>query len=248
MHGWQRQPNLKTVEGLIKKTLNFVLPTREFKILGAGRTDAMVSAQEGAFELFLEQKPLENPKEFLALFNTNLPPDIRALDIKEVDSRFNIIQDSKNKKYIYLFAFGSKSHPFCAPFLATFLDELDLENMKRAAKLFVGRHLFHNYCSRVTEKKRLEREIFSCKIVENNFLKANFFPKNSYALCVESEGFGRNQIRLMMGTLVLLGRGEISLEDIKESLLPESKLSFNFVAPGSGLSLNSIDFNFNSET
>jgi tRNA pseudouridine38-40 synthase len=65
LHGWQRQPNFKTVEGLIKKTLKFVLPDTKIKILGSSRTDAMVSANEAAFELFVYDHPLQDLQDFL---------------------------------------------------------------------------------------------------------------------------------------------------------------------------------------
>ena len=64
LHGWQKQPNFKTVEGLIKKTLKFVLPGRKIKVLGSSRTDAMVSANDAAFELFLYDEPLENLEDY----------------------------------------------------------------------------------------------------------------------------------------------------------------------------------------
>ena len=63
-----------------------------------------------------------------------------------------------------------------------------------------------------------------------------------FFLRIRSQGFLRNQIRLMMGTLVQLGRGEIRLEDIENSLKPENEVLINFIAPGSGLILNRIDF------
>ena len=53
-HGWQKQPNVKTIHLMIDRTLKFILEEQQFKTLGAGRTDAMVSAQEAAFELFLQ--------------------------------------------------------------------------------------------------------------------------------------------------------------------------------------------------
>lgn len=111
-HGWQKQPKLKTIQLMVDRTLKYILEDQPFKTLGAGRTDAMVSAEDAAFELFLDDRPLENLEDFLALFNHNLPQDIRALSIKEVDSSFNIIQHSKVKEYLYLFAFGKKRHPF----------------------------------------------------------------------------------------------------------------------------------------
>jgi tRNA pseudouridine38-40 synthase len=242
LHGWQRQPGFKTVEGLVKKTLQFVLGETRFKVLGASRTDAMVSAHQAAFELFIDHEPLEKMADFLVLFNHNLPQDIRALSIKEVDAKFNIIQHPKKKEYIYLFAFGRKSHPFAAPLLATFLEKLDIELMMEAATFFEGRHSFHNYCTKPSEHTILERKIDLCRIELNQELTASFFPDRSYLLRIQGSGFLRNQIRLMMGALVRVGNGELSLEDIRKSLLPEVKRPMSFIAPGSGLILNKVHF------
>lgn len=242
LHGWQHQPGLKTIEGLIKKTLKFVLGETRFKVLGASRTDAMVSGEEAAFELFVDHQPLDNTADFLVLFNKNLPPDIRALSIREVDAKFNIIQHPKIKEYIYLFAYGRKNHPFCAPILATFLGPLDVDLMREGARLFEGRHYYHNYCTKPTEHTRTYREIQKCEIVKNEMITASFFPEKTYALHVEGTGFLRNQIRLIMGTLVLLGRGELGLEEIKKSLRKDHSKPMTFIAPGSGLILNKVDF------
>lgn len=242
LHGWQIQPQLKTVEGLVKKTLKFVLKDSKFKILGASRTDAMVSAHQAAFELFIDHHPLENMADFLVVFNANLPPDIRAISIKEVDAKFNIIQNPKKKEYLYLFANGRKSHPFAAPLLATFLDHLDVELMMEGAKLFQGTHNFRNYCTKPTEHTITEREVSLCRIERNTEITASFFPEKTFLLRVQGAGFLRNQIRLMMGTLVLLGRGDISLDTISKSLQPDVEMQMNYIAPGSGLILNKVEF------
>lgn len=242
LHGWQRQPGFKTIEGLIKKTLRYVLGERRLKVLGASRTDAMVSAQDAAFELFIEEEPLADMDLFLQVFNKNLPPDIRAKSIEEVDHNFNIIQHPKVKEYVYLFAFGEKSHPFCASMLATFVELLDLEQMKQGAKLLEGSHSYHNFCTKPSENTVLEREILKCEIRNNELITASFFPEKSFALHVKGTGFLRNQIRLMMGALILLGRGELTLEDLKAHLDPEIKDPITFIAPGSGLILNKMDF------
>ena len=226
---------------MIDRTLNFILEDKVFKTLGAGRTDAMVSAQEAAFELFL-QEPIESLDEFLALFNHNLPQDIKALTIKEVDESFNIIQHSKIKEYLYLFAQGQKNHPFCAPIMTTILDDLDIELMKKGAKLFQGTHNFKAYCFRATDNGIFNREIITCELIENSIFEANFFPKHTYILKVIGKGFGRNQIRLMMGALIKLGRGDISLLYIEDSLKPESAVVMDYIAPASGLILNKIEF------
>lgn len=242
LHGWQRQPNFKTVEGLIKKTLKFVLPGQKTKILGSSRTDAMVSANEAAFELFLFEKPLTDLNTFLDLFNNNLPPDIRVLSIKEVTRTFNIIQHPKSKEYLYLFSFGGKNHPFCAPLMANFQENLDIKLMIQGARLFEGTHSFHNYCVAPSPGTQLLRTISLCVLDENTIYTANFFPEKSYVFKVEGAGFLRYQIRLMMGALIQLGKGEIKTEDIKNSLLTETIMPLNFIAPASGLILNRIDF------
>jgi len=240
-HGWQKQPNVKTLHLMVDRTLNFILEGRYFKSLSSGRTDAMVSAESAAFELFL-QEPIEDEIAFLELFNLNLPQDIRALDIKEVDDKFNIIQHSKIKEYLYLFTYGEKCHPFCAPIMTTILDVLDIELMKQGAKLFEGENYLKSYCYKPTDKGIYTREILTCELVENTIYTANYFPKKSYILRVRGKGFMRNQIRLMMGTLIDLGKGKLSLEDIRFSLLPNSIVKMDYIAPASGLILNKIEF------
>jgi tRNA pseudouridine38-40 synthase len=227
---------------MIDKTLKYILEGKRFKTLGSGRTDAMVSANESAFELFLYHE-IEDINAFLELFNYNLPQDIRALSIEPVAKEFNIIQDSKVKEYLYLFAFGKKFHPFCAPILTTILVDLDIDKMKHGAKLFQGKHFFKSYCYKATDNGLYDREIDLCEIVENSEFSANFFPKTSYILRVKGKGFMRNQIRLMMGALLQVGKGELSLEDLKASLSPDNNIPIDYIAPASGLILNAIDFN-----
>ena len=240
-HGWQKQPKLKTVHLMIDRTLNFILEGKRFKTLGSGRTDAMVSANETAFELFLYEA-IENKTSFLDVFNHNLPQDIRALAIETVDAEFNIIQHSKIKEYVYLFTYGQKCHPFCASLMTTILDDLDIDIMKKGAALFTGTHNFKPYCFRATDKGVYTRTIDSCELIENKLFTANFFPEKTYTLIVKGKGFGKNQIRLMMGTLIELGRGEIDLTAITNSLQANSNIVMNYVAPASGLILNTVEF------
>lgn len=241
-HGWQKQPDVKTLHLMIDRTLKYILGDTRFKTLGAGRTDAMVSANEAALELFIYKQPIEDFEGFLELFNYNLPQDIRALSIREVDKDFNIIQDSKVKEYHYVFSQGQKNHPFCAPILTTILEPLNIDLMKEGAKLFEGTHNFKTYCYKATNKGEYQRTIEYCEIVDNTIYTANFFPKESYVFIIRGKGFMRNQIRLMMGCLIKLGRGEVTLDYIKETLKEDSKEVMDYIAPASGLILHRLDF------
>ena len=241
-HGWQKQPDVKTVHLMIDRTLKFIFKDVKFKTLGAGRTDAMVSANEAALELFVYKEPIIDFNAFLELFNHNLPQDIRALSIKEIDETFNVIKDSKLKEYHYVFSEGQKNHPFCAPILTTILEPLDVELMKEGAKLFSGHHNFKTYCYKATDKGIYNRTLESSEIIENTIYTANFFPEKSYVFKVIGQGFMRNQIRLMFGCLIKLGRGEVTLEYIKDSLKDNSTEVMDYIAPASGLILHSVTF------
>lgn len=241
-HGWQKQPNLKTVHLVIDKTLNYVFKgQKKFKTLAVGRTDAMVSANETAIELFMED-PILDFDNFLEQFNYYLPQDVKALAMREVDRDFNVIHNANLKEYLYLFAHGQKSHPFCASIMTTFRDVLDVELMKVGAKLYEGTHNFKGFCSRVSENGLYTRTVNSSEIIENTLFTASFFPEKSFLFRVKGEGFGYNQIRGMMGTLVKLGKNEFTLEDISKSLLPESTEVMEYIAPASGLILNAVEF------
>ncbi len=240
--GWQKQPGQKTIEAMLQKTLEFVLPERKFKILGAGRTDAKVSALAAAFELFLDGIPLRDTSQFIELLNINLPPDIKVLKCIEVNEKFNIINDCMEKEYIYLFSHGKKNHPFSAPYLTAVQEEMNIDLMKKGASLFIGEHNFNAYTTKDKKRSQFQRSIISCKIVENDLIKASFFPDESYMLVIKSSGFLRYQVRMIMAMLFKLGKNQIDLKEIEASLKPGYNSVLTDVAPGSGLILKSLNF------
>ena len=243
-HGWQKQSGVKTIEAMIEKTLGFVLETAGekpgFRILGTSRTDSKVSANHSAFMLFVHE-PLDM-QALQSKLNINLPNDIRVTGVEEKSKTFNIIRSPKVKEYLYLFGCGYKSHPFCAAMMHTVPENLDIELMKQGAKLFEGRHHFGSYCTKPGPKTCLERDIHLCRIEENTEFTANFFPEESWLLRIQASGFLRYQVRLIMGQLFKLGRKDIDLNGIKQSLTDSQALPLKEIAPGSGLILNKIIF------
>ena len=243
-HGWQQQPGAKSVEGMILKTLGFVLPGRQVKLLGAGRTDARVSASDYAAQLILYgDHPLGALSGFVGEMNRNLPPDITLRSAVPVSEDFNVIRDSCWKTYRYYFAVGEKPHPFCAPFLGYFPGYPDIEVMKRGARCFEGVHNFRGFIAQPGPSSRMVREISSCRLFQNEALYAGFFPERTFCLEVTGPGFGRNQIRLMVGALVALGRGELSQSRLEEALSTGDPTGIKEIAPASGLHLSEVHFN-----
>lgn len=239
--GWQKQTNSKTLHDIVDKSLSFVFEHFDFKTIGVGRTDAKVSANCYYFHLFIDERIEE--KYFIESFNRNLPNDFRVVSINIVQEKFNIINAPKIKEYHYYFSYGGKNHPFSAPFIVGVLDNLDIDLMKEGAKLFEGEHYFNKFCTKPSGNTIFKRIIDSSEIVENNILKASFFPQKSYIFKVKGKGFLRYQIRLMMAVLFELGKGNIELDFIKSSLKEDNDKKFlKNIAPGSGLQLFDVSF------
>lgn len=240
-HGWSKQVGHKTVQGTIEEELIALLGNENFKSLGASRTDSMVSAHENYFELILEES-IKNLDEFILLLNQKLPPDIKILKGRVVDSDFKIIQAAKQKDYHYYFSFGEKLHPFCSPYMAMINEELDIELMKKAARLFVGEHNFSAFCYRLKEGQSPVRLIDDASIEFNRDYVGAFFPEQSFVFKVKAKSFLRHQVRLMMGALLMVGMKELSLEELKE-MLGGSTSKKLMTAPASGLVLHKIIWN-----
>lgn len=237
--GWQKQTNAKTLHDIVDKSLSFVLEDIVYKTIGVGRTDAKVSANSYYLQLFTNETLEEG--SFVKSLNENFPPDFRAISMQKVDRSFNIIKADKIKEYHYYFSFGEKNHPFAAPFMVNINENLDIDLMKKGAKLFEGEHYFHKYCTKPSEKTIFKRVIDTCEIVENDILVANFFPEKSYIFKVKGKGFLRYQIRLMMATLFELGKGNLDLQFIVASLKEDNDRKFlKKNAPSSGLQLFDI--------
>ena len=232
--GWQRQPGEKTVEEMLLKTLRFVLPGTKAKVLGAGRTDARVSALDFALQLLITGPPLSSEMAFLEEMNRNLPQDIRLSSVRKVPLDFNAIRDCIRKVYRYYFAFGDKPHPFCAPLLGYFAGPLDIETMKKGAALFVGDHNFRAFTGSPGKDTRTRRKVTDCHLQHNSDLSASFFPGESYCLTAIGRGFGRYQVRRMMAALVALGRGALTEQDLIGSLQTGNHIDLKEIAPATG--------------
>ena len=238
-HGWQKQPDLLTIQRMMQRTLRYVLGRNNFKFIAAGRTDSKVSVNETYVELILKEAPL-NLDTFLSEFNENLPQDIKLLGIEKKDYGVNIIQAPKLKEYIYLFSFGSKNHPFCAPFMINVKGNLDIELMQQGALMMQGEHDYRNYAYKSTPETQTLMHINTSSIEVNTLYSANFFPETSYVFKVVGAGFKRHQVRLMMGSLFDLGSGKMTLDEFELSLDGSKPFTLTHIAQASGLILQGV--------
>lgn len=240
LHGFQKQTNAKTVQELLDKTLKYILGEQKFKTFSSSRTDTMVSAHK--MLVLLQVRGKIETQLVLEKLNQNLPTDIRAIDLHYHPQKINIIGDVKEKTYHYYFSYGEKLNPMAAPFMHSFLMPLNIKLMQEACGEFLGLKNYQHYCFRGNDEKDYNRELHEVSIQTNDIITANFFPKESFYLKVRGKGFLRHQIRLMMGALVNIGMGEITIEELRESLTEGYQgKKVNFIAPAAGLVLFDIN-------
>lgn len=239
-HGWQKQPGLKTIQGKLEKVVRYILGHEDFTILSAGRTDSGVSCHRGAFELF-NIAEIDLPS-FIDQVNENLPDDIRLLEGKRVSLDFNIIQDVSAKEYRYYFTAGEKFHPFAAGNLTYFTGELNIDSMKAAADIFVGEHDFRRFCAKQKQSDNYRREIFESEILEDSLILADGSEVSRYSYRVKGKGFLMHQVRLMMGSLLEVGKGIITIADIQEALKSHETSPLSGKVSANGLVLYDVEF------
>lgn len=248
-HGWAKQPQVKTIQGQVERTIQYIYPKAKFKTLGCSRTDKMVSAEQFYFELFIEENiDLEH---FKLSMMENLPQDISFKSVDKITREFNVIQDVKWKEYRYTFT-DDGFHPFFSPFCYYSPIKLDIELMRNAATLFLGVHEFINFTHPLNENRdSYEREMLTSKIIQNDecqFQVGELKLKKSYTFVVRSKGFLKSQVRMMAGAIIHAGQGKLALEEIESALncheSSHKKLLDNhaIISPASGLKLTMVHY------
>jgi len=236
--GWQKQKQFATIQGEIEKALKELCNSEKIKTFGASRTDSKVSALSNFF-----RASLPSPFETLVLkskLNHLLPQDIRVLNVKETTKNFLVSKSSKAKEYLYQFSFDDLSEEQLK-FITPLDKQIDIDKMMAGCSLFIGEHSFHNYQYRGTTKNKV-RTIIECEIIPTPLI--NFSPENKkvYTLRIKGNGFLKQMVRIIMGTLIELGENKISQDQILDSLDVESNLKLGHIAPGNALFLHYIEY------
>lgn len=237
-YGWQKQPNVQSVQESLENCIKKIIKQDNVKSMGSGRTDAGVHAKKQVVRLEIPVS-IEAEKLRRAL-NQNLSKSIRVNKI-EVSEEFHPTRDVKIKNYRYYFSMNELC-PSLSRYVL-YLDRIvDIEEMEKGARLFIGRHSFHNYFCVGTPVKSFEREIISCEIVPTT-LESQFGSKvECYYLEIKGTGFLKQMVRLIFGSLHFLGLKKITVPMIQESLNKTSDQKLAPVAPPQGLILYDVTY------
>jgi tRNA pseudouridine38-40 synthase len=224
--GYQVQPNKRTVQSVLEATLSKMHKGDTVKVVGSGRTDAGVHAKGQVIHF---DSPLLIPADkWEKALNSMLPEDISVLTVASVTESFHARFDAKGKEYRYVLHLSQKRDPFLRKFAYQYPYRLNLQAMEQASKFFLGKHDFTSFCAVKTEVVDKVRTI---ELIE--------FTRKDESLTIRfvGKGFLYNMVRILVGTLLEVGSGERSPEDIPIILANKDRRLSGKTAPGHGLYL-----------
>ena len=205
--GSQTQPNGLSVEDKLQevfKSINIVT-----KIILSGRTDRDVHATGQVFNCQLPSfwKKLDKLK---FIMNKHLPPSIRIKKITEVEDIFHA------KKRVYRYLVSKKELTSFNSKYLSFYENINEEKINESINCFIGTHDFEYFHKKGSDKDNTVRSVFDAKFYKYKDIYVFKFVGNSYL---------RSQIRLMVGSLLKIGEGKMSVEDLKAQLRKEKRIS-----------------------
>ena len=224
-NGYQKQPNLRTVQGCLEDALKFINGGCCIDIHSSGRTDKGVHAYN-QYAHFDMDRSITLYKLKCAL-NTYTPDDIYIKNVRIVDNDFHARISAKKKHYRYVVNMGEKD-PFYINYHYQLNKKLDVDKIKEASKLFIGEHNFQDFTSKEEDFSSFIRTIDNIEVNQvDDILILDFY----------GNGFMRYMIRMIVGTLIEIGLGKEDSSFIEEHLDKKERRIISYKAPGNGLYL-----------
>ena len=228
--GWQIQPNGITVEEVLNKTISKLMG-ETIVVIGASRTDSGVHAM-GNVAVFDTETTIPAEKIAVAL-NQRLPDDIVITKSEEVTADFHPRYCDCSKTYEYNII--NTRIPIPTKRLTNYFVSynLNIEHMRQAASYLVGEHDFASFCNVRTDVESTVRTIYTLDILTNG---------NESTIRITGNGFLYNMVRIIVGTLIRVGRGFYEPEKVKEILEARDRKAAGVTAPAHGLMLMEINY------
>src|SRR5579872_2395132 len=234
--GWQVQPDLPTVQGLLASAIGRI--TNE-KVLpqGSGRTDAGVHALAQVATFATESSvPTAN---FVKALNDILPAAVRVTGAEEVPSDFHARKSARGKTYRYRIYRGEICPPFLARYVWHHPYPLDEGAMARAAGVIEGEHDFTSFAAVERERERDGEPVSNVRTI---FSSAWERAGEEFIYTVKGSGFLHHMVRNLVGTFILVGKGNLPAEDVIRVVEARSRSAAGATAPASGLYLVRVEY------
>ena len=229
-HGWQVQPGLPTIQGVLQEMAKRI-SGEEVRITGAGRTDAGVHAL-GQVANFRTRKEV-TPDRWQRAFNGLLPADIVVRCVEIVPVEFEARRSAKDKTYRYTILNAPHPSALERHCLLHISDPLDVTRMAEAAATLVGEHDFSAFRAADGNVHHSVRQIYEARFVTE---------ESRLHFVVRGNGFLKHMIRIVVGTLLDVGRGKLGLDRFRDILHSRDRQQAGKTAPSHGLCLMQVDY------
>jgi len=245
--GWQIQPGQQTIQGALADVLEKLTQSR-VTIYGAGRTDAGVHA-EGQTANFKTESSM-TPVEFQRSLNSLLPLSIRVVASEAVDPEFHARWNAAAKTYRYRIFRGRVVPPFLWRYVHQEYGPLDFDAMAEAARRFEGEHDFTTFAASTGSDEEDQDRLTVRAIFRSEFLRCgskNVFHSDEssaeeWTYIVRGRSFLRYMVRKMVGTLVEVGRGRLSPDDIPALISLRDRSKCGPTMPTQGLCMLAVEY------
>ncbi|NLE25598.1 MAG: tRNA pseudouridine(38-40) synthase TruA [Clostridiaceae bacterium] len=227
-HGWQYQKNALSVQEVLANAIK-KLTGEDIMPDGAGRTDAGVHAY-GQVASFLTDSSIPAEK-FTPALNTYLPNNISIIASEEAEENFHARFSAKGKHYRYIIINRPQKSALWADKAWHVREILDFDAMDKAARYFIGHHSFKAFCASGHSVKTFDRTISQSQWHREGEL---------LIYDTKGDGFLYNMVRIMVGTMIDIGKGRYAPEIIEEAIKNEQRNSIGITAPPAGLYLMEV--------
>lgn len=232
-HGWQVQPELKTIQGTLEQVFGEI-EGRRVHVAGSGRTDAGVHALAQVAAVDMENPiPVENLRRAA---NRLLPPDIRVTGVEEAAAGFNPRYDARAKTYEYRIFRGEICPPFERRYVTHHPYPLRMDQMMEAARLFEGERDFSAFAASD------DRDELGLSKVRRVFCSRLALEGERLTYRVTGSGFLKHMVRNMVGVLLEVGKGNVDCGGVLARLEPGCSIPPGPTAPARGLVLVSVEY------
>jgi tRNA pseudouridine38-40 synthase len=228
-HGWQVQPNAITVQQVLEDALSKLM-RQPVPLVGAGRTDSGVNA---ACMVAHADFPCEiDAGQLIYKLNRILPPDIAVSDVRRVKDDAHARFDAVSRRYMYRVV--TEKSPFLRKYACRVSGTVDFESMNKAACLLYEYTDFTSFSKLHTDVKTN-----NCKVTHAEWKQVG---DSEWVFEIEADRFLRNMVRAIVGTLLMVGRGKMSVDGFRAVIENKARGEAGDSAPGEALFLVSVTY------
>lgn len=210
--GWQKQSgNVKTIQSKFEDVL-CNMTGEKIQLIGCGRTDAGVHALNYTANFHTDSNMITD--DILKYLNENLPDDIAVKSVKNASERFHSRYNIISKTYLYKINNGRFKNVFDRKYVLNIDEPLNLNKMRECAEILIGTHDFQSFTTMKSKTKSSVRTVNYINITEDNDI---------VYVEINGNGFLWNMVRIIIGTLIEAGKGNISKYDIEDILAAKKR-------------------------